>query len=234
MLKLEDVRSGYPRRPVLLGLNLELDEGSSTALLGRNGVGKTTLMNTIVGVLACSSGAIRFGGHDVTHRPTHERATAGIAYVPQGRHVFAGLTVYQNLRVAAQAMFGKHWRTHVDASLAQFRQLADKQDADAGSLSGGQQQILALARAMVTQPRMLLLDEPSEGISPAALDEIVHLVCELIRERGIAVLVAEQNLNFAARIASNAVVLDRGSIAIRVPMTDLAHSDELQRQYLAL
>lgn len=234
MLNLADVRSGYPGRPVLLGLHLDLDEGSSTALLGRNGVGKTTLMKTIVGALPCASGSIRFGGHDVTRAPTHERALGGIAYVPQGRHVFAGLTVKQNLRVAAQAVFGKRWREQVDAALEQFPKLAEKQTDDAGSLSGGQQQILALARAMVSQPRLLLLDEPSEGISPAALDEIVELVRGLIDDRGIGVLIAEQNLGFASRIATEAVVLDRGAVAVTVGMSEIAHSDELQRRYLAI
>lgn len=234
MLNLEKVHSGYPRRPVLLGLDLSLEAGSSTALLGRNGVGKTTLMKTMVGALPCTSGTVTFDSRDVTRAPTHQRATDGIAYVPQGRHVFAGLTVQQNLRVAAQAMFGKQWKTHVDESLDQFPQLAEKQDSDAGSLSGGQQQILALARAMISQPRILLLDEPSEGISPAVLDEIVNLVRGLITDRGIAVLIAEQNLSFAARIASAAVVLDRGAIAVHVPMDEIANSDKLQRQYLAL
>lgn len=234
MLTLEALASGYHRRPVLLGVDLVVPEGSATALLGRNGVGKTTLMRTIIGELRCSAGRLRLDDGDITGLRPHDRARRGIAYVPQGRHVFGGLSVHENLRVAAQAIFGRGWRSHVDACFDAFPQLKEKRKANAESLSGGQQQILALARAMVSQPRLLLLDEPSEGISPAMLDEIVGLVSDIRARHGVAVLIAEQNLGFVGQIADRAAVLHRGAVAALVSMSEAASSEDLQRRYLAL
>lgn len=234
MLTLETVAAGYHRRPVLLGVDLELPQASATALLGRNGVGKTTLMRTVIGELRCSGGRLRLDDTDITGLRTHDRARRGIAYVPQGRHVFAGLSVHENLRVAAQAIFGRAWRSHVDACFEDFPQLKDKRDANAESLSGGQQQILALARAMVSQPRLLLLDEPSEGISPAVLEEIVGLIGDIRARHGVAVLIAEQNLGFVGQIAEHAAILHRGAVAALVSMSEVEQSEDLQRRYLAL
>lgn len=234
MLKLDAVRSGYRGRPVLLGVDLEVGVGQPLALLGRNGVGKTTLMKTIIGELPLSSGSVHLGDMDLTHLRPHQRVKAGIAYVPQGREVFPGLTVAENLQVAAQANFGRAWRTHVGQALAEFEQLAVKRDAPAESLSGGQQQILALARALICQPKVLLLDEPSEGIQPSVLDQIVQLINDVCARRNVAVLIAEQNLGFAGRIARQCVVLDHGLIVERLDVAAIEASTELQRQYLAV
>jgi ABC-type branched-subunit amino acid transport system ATPase component len=234
VLVLEGVVSGYHRRPVLLGVDLRVPQGSCVALLGRNGVGKTTLMRTVIGELASSRGRILLDDVDLTKLRPHERARRGIAYVPQGRHVFAGLTVHENLRVAAQAIFGRDWRPQVDACFDEFPQLRDKSQARAESLSGGQQQVMALARALVGQPRLLLLDEPSEGISPTLLDDIATLVTDIRSRRGLAVLIAEQNLRFVSQLAAHAALLDRGAVAVSVPMHEVGRSDDLQRRYLAL
>lgn len=234
MLELDAVYAGYPHRPVLLGIDLAIDDGEALALLGRNGVGKTTLLKTIVGALKPTAGAIRFGHQDLSRWPPHRRARAGIAYVPQGREVFAGLSVEENLRVAAEAIFGRAWRKHVEHSLAEFEQLAIKRNAPAESLSGGQQQILALARALIAQPRILLLDEPSEGIQPSILDRIVDLIAEVRSQRKLAVLIAEQNLGFAARIAPQSALLERGRVAERLPIAEVLASADLQRRYLAV
>jgi ABC-type branched-subunit amino acid transport system ATPase component len=234
MLKLEGVRSGYRRRPVLLGVDLAVEDGQSVALLGRNGVGKTTLLKTIVGALPMSAGTLQLDGSDLSRLRTSRRARSGIAYVPQGREVFAGLSVADNLRVAAQAIFGRGWREHVERTLDEFGALADKRSAPAESLSGGQQQILALARAMICQPRILLLDEPSEGIQPSILEQISALIADVRTQRGVAVLIAEQNLGFAAGVADQAVVLERGRVAERLPVAEIESSAELQRRYLAV
>lgn len=234
MLKLDAVQSGYRGRPVLLGVDLEIGKGQPLALLGRNGVGKTTLMKTIIGELPLTTGSLHLEGLDLTRLRPHQRVKAGIAYVPQGRDVFPGLTVAENLQVAAQANFGRLWRSHVQQALAEFEQLAAKRDAPAESLSGGQQQILALARALICQPRILLLDEPSEGIQPSILDQIAQLITDVCARRGVAVLIAEQNLGFAGRIARQCVVLDHGRIVERLPVETIEASEDLQRQYLAV
>lgn len=234
MLKLDAVHAGYPHRPVLLGIDLEVADGEALALLGRNGVGKTTLLKTIIGALKPTGGSIHLGDAEISRWPPHRRAKAGIAYVPQGREVFVGLSVAENLRVAAEAIFGRAWREHVERSLGEFAQLAAKRSVPAGSLSGGQQQILALARALISQPRILLLDEPSEGIQPSILDRIVELIAQARAQRPLAVLIAEQNLGFAARIAPQSVLLERGRVAARLPIAEVEGSAELQRRYLAV
>jgi ABC-type branched-subunit amino acid transport system ATPase component len=220
---------------VLLGVDLELEDGQTLALLGRNGVGKTTLLKTIIGSLPLTGGSLHLDDLDLSHLRSNRRAKSGIAYVPQGRDVFSGLSVVENLRVVAQAIYGrKSWRERVEQTLAEFEQLADKRNAAAESLSGGQQQILAIARAMISQPRVLLLDEPSEGIQPSILDDIVNMISEVRNSRGIAVLLAEQNLGFAGRISRQSVILDRGQIVDRVPIAEIEASTELQRKYLAV
>lgn len=234
MLRLESVRSGYHGRPVLLGVDLDIPDGQSLALLGRNGVGKSTLLRTLVGHVATTAGTISLDGKDIAALATHQRARAGIAFVPQGREIFAGMSVVENLRVAAQAVFGRQWRQHVDEALTEFPVLARMSDASADGLSGGQQQILAIARALVGQPRILLLDEPSEGIAPAMLDEIVDLVNDIQVRRGLSVLVAEQNLDFAAGIAPTSVVLERGVITTQLSTRELQQSPELHRRLLAI
>lgn len=234
MLRLEGLRSGYRGRPVLLGVDLAVNQGEALAVLGRNGVGKTTLMKTIVGELPLAAGKLQLDGVDLAPLRSSRRVRAGVAYVPQGRDVFPGLTVAENLQVAAQANFGRQWRGHVQRMLAGFDQLADKQDAPAESLSGGQQQILALARALICKPKILLLDEPSEGIQPSILDEIAQLINSVREEQGLAVLIAEQNLGFAARVAQHCVILDRGQAAARLAVAQIEASPELQRKYLAV
>lgn len=234
MLKLDALHAGYPHRPVLLGIDLEVADGEALALLGRNGVGKTTLLKTIIGALKPTSGSIHLGDVEISHWPPHRRAKSGVAYVPQGREVFVGLSVAENLRVAAEAIFGRGWRQHVERTLDEFQQLAAKRNLPAGSLSGGQQQILALARALISQPRILLLDEPSEGIQPSILDRIVELIAQARSQRSLAVLIAEQNLGFAARIAPQSALLERGRVAERLPIAEVESSAELQRRYLAV
>ena len=172
MLRIENVTAGYGAGPVLAGLDLDVAAGRRVALLGRNGVGKTTMLRTIMGEVRVKEGSIHFDGSDVTGQPPHRRARSGIGYVPQGRAIFPGLTVLDNLRVAAYGTRKGDLQTRLDEVMDEFPILREKSKLPGGGLSGGQQQILALGRALMTEPRLLLLDEPSEGIQPSIVDQI--------------------------------------------------------------
>ena len=233
MLTLSGLRAGYGATPVLHGVDLGLAPSECAAVLGRNGVGKTTLMRAIAGAIATASGTIQFDGIDLGPLKAHERARLGISHVPQGREIFPKLTVLENLRVGTAARRDRRTGA-VDRILEEFPMLAQRRRARGGSLSGGQQQLLALARALVTAPRLLLLDEPSEGIQPSVLDEIAEVIRRINAERGIAVLAVEQNLDFAARIAGRSLILEKGEIVAQVATAELRGDRALQRKYLAL
>lgn len=233
MLTLGDLRAGYGATPVLHGVDLELGPSECAAVLGRNGVGKTTLMRAITGAIATTDGSIRFDGIDLVSLKAHERARLGISLVPQGRDIFPKLTVLENLRVGTAARRDRR-SDAVDRILDEFPMLTQRRRARGGSLSGGQQQLLALARALVTAPRLLLLDEPSEGIQPTVLDEIAEVINKINAERGIAVLAVEQNLDFAARIARRSLIMEKGEIIAEAATAELRRDRELQRKYLAL
>jgi urea ABC transporter ATP-binding protein UrtE len=234
VLRLERLVAGYRRTRVLDGIDLELGDGDVVALIGRNGVGKSTLLKALIGAIPTTSGRILLDGEDVSRLPAHVRARRGMGYVPQGRQVFPALTVLENLRVGACAVRRADWRRTLDEVLDEYPLLAELRNARAGSLSGGQQQILALVRALVTRPRILLLDEPSEGIQPSIVDRIAETVERINRERGISVVLVEQNLDFAADIAERAYVLEKGRIVQELPMREVVRNRELQREYLGV
>jgi urea ABC transporter ATP-binding protein UrtE len=234
VLRLEDVRAGYGRTTVLDGLRLEVAEGEMVALLGRNGAGKTTTLRTIMGQVPVAAGRVTLAGREITRVPTHARVRAGLAFVPQGRQIFPALSVAENLRVAGYAAGGRGWRARLRALLSEFPLLAAKLDAPGGSLSGGQQQILALARALMSSPRVLLLDEPSEGIQPSIVDEIAAVVAELNRQRGITVVLVEQNLDLAARFSPRAYLIDKGRIVRDLPSQQILEDRELQHEYMGV
>ena len=234
MLRIEAVRGGYGRTEVLHGVSLNVEFGEMVAVLGRNGAGKTTLLKAIVGDVPVKSGRIVLGDRDLTRTRAHERARAGVAYVPQGREVFPRLTVLENLRVAAYGTRQRGWSETLEEILDQFPVLRAKGSQPGGSLSGGQQQMLALARALMTRPRVLLLDEPSEGIQPSIVDQVAATVRRINADRGITVVLVEQNLDFATKIAGQAYVMAKGEIVRELAAGEMLSDRNLQHEYLGV
>lgn len=234
MLSAEGVNAGYGATPVLRDLDFSVGTGECVAVLGRNGVGKTTLLKALVGALPLMSGKVTFDGHDVSRLPAYERARRGIAYVPQGRDIFPGLSVLDNLRVAAYATGRKDWKVTLEEVLGQFPVLREKAELAGSGLSGGQQQILALGRALMSRPRLLLLDEPSEGIQPSIVDAIAAHVREANERHGITVVIVEQNLDFATRVASHANIMDKGRIVRDLASSDVLNDRQLQHEYMGV
>ncbi|VAW00017.1 Branched-chain amino acid transport ATP-binding protein LivF (TC 3.A.1.4.1) [hydrothermal vent metagenome] len=230
MLKINNLRSGYGRSIVLRDIDLTLDDGEIVAVLGRNGAGKTTLMQTLSGAIKVWSGQIELNGKDITALPMDRRAKLGVGYVPQGRGIFTKLTVLENLRVGLYATGGD--KSIVEETIEEFPALRNKLSDVGGDLSGGQQQILALARALIIKPKLLLLDEPSEGIQPSILDEISDVLCRLRKEKGISILVVEQNIDFIKLMADRAYLMDIGSISREITCDQLDSDEELHRDFL--
>jgi len=234
MLRAVDLKASYGTTPVLAGVNLEIRPAEILAVLGRNGVGKTTLLRTLMGLLPTRGGRISWnGGLDISRLPAHARARLGLAYVPQGREIFAGLTTLENLRLGGLAL-GNDVDRRVEEALNVFPMLRDKLHARGGSLSGGQQQLLAIGRALVASPKLLLLDEPSEGIQPSILEVILERVRAINRDNGITVLLVEQNLQFAAALAQRAYIMNKGVVVRELPIAHIVEDPDIQREYMGV
>jgi branched-chain amino acid transport system ATP-binding protein len=217
---------------VLRDVTLDIAAGEIVAVLGRNGAGKTTLLKSIMGIVPPSKGEITFDGRlNLTGMKSDAVAHAGIGYVPQGRAIFPALTVLENLRVAqyAQAVGD----TELDETIDVFPSIKAHLNARGGSLSGGQQQLVALARALVAGPRLLLLDEPSEGIQPSILDTIIESLIAIKEKRSLSILLVEQNLDFAGALSHRAYVMDIGRIVRLIPQEELSNADQLARDLMA-
>lgn len=210
MLRLRDLTCGYGRSAVVHGVDLEVGADDVTAVMGHNGAGKTTLLRAVVGLIPVMSGTVEFDGETINRKPTNKRVKAGMAYVPQGQQCFAHLTAGENLRLVADGR--KRGKALVDAQLDRFPALRGLLTRQAGLLSGGQRQQLAIARALITEPRLLILDEPTEGIQPNVVAEIESAIVELARD-GLSVLLVEQHLGFALQAASRYSVLRSGRVA---------------------
>jgi urea transport system ATP-binding protein len=214
LLTLEKVSSAYGQSQVLWDIDMEIPTGSAVALIGRNGVGKTTLLKTIVGIQKLTGGKMSFAGADVSVIPAHGRARAGIGFVPQGRHVFPHLSVMENLTVGLAALTGRGVKNSViaDHIFDLFPKLTEIRNRKAGLLSGGEQQQLAIGRALAGQPKLLLLDEPTEGIQPSVVQQIEHALVRIRKELGVTIVIVEQYLDFAWSFAERYHVMQRGQI----------------------
>jgi branched-chain amino acid transport system ATP-binding protein len=210
LLGLDHVSAGYGEAVVLNGISLALEDGRSLALLGRNGTGKTTLINTIVGLTSHKGGTLRFAGRDVTRLRAEQRAGAGIGWVPQERNIFRSLSVEENITAVQRP---GPWT--LDRLYAMFPRLRERRANMGNQLSGGEQQMLAIARALALNPRLLLLDEPTEGLAPIIVDELLATLRRLAREEGLSMIVVEQNARKILGFTDEAVILDRGAIVHR-------------------
>ncbi len=232
LLQVDNIWAGYGEASILQGTNLSIEAGELVGILGPNGVGKTTLMRTLAGSLDCKKGTIAFSNLDITQMPAYERASSGIGYVPQGREIFPQLTVMENLLVGVYAM--KRPKSRVGEIVEHFPSLKPKLKALGGSLSGGQQQLLALARALIIEPKLLLLDEPSEGIQPSLLDEISDVIGLFQKEFNLAILLVEQNLDFAGQLIERAYVMEGGLIKRSLDKENLSNSEALHQEFLGV
>jgi branched-chain amino acid transport system ATP-binding protein len=219
VLEVADLRSGYDGIPVLAGLSLNVREREFVGILGHNGMGKTTLLRTLIGILPATSGEIQFQGVSITRAPPHRRARSGIGYVPQGRGIFPGLTVRDNLRFAAFAVGRSDDLTVI---LGEFPRLVALLDRPGSALSGGEQQLLALARVLIQEPKIVLLDEPTEGIQPSIIEEIVDLLKLLRIRRGLTILLVEQNIDFIKALSDRVLLIQKGVIVREFATQDIS------------
>ena len=231
MLTLADINQSYGQSHTLWDISLEIPKGGCVSLIGRNGVGKTTLLNCIMGLLRLDSGTIVFDGKDISGMPPESRAAMGIGYVPQGRMIFPLLTVHENLQTGMAAL-PRRERRIPEMIFELFPALRDMLDRRGGDLSGGQQQQLAIARALVLTPRLLILDEPTEGIQPNIVQQIGNIISKLNQELGLTVLVVEQKLPFVKRVTNRFSIMTKGSIVADDEMPAL--SDALIAEHLSV
>lgn len=223
MLEINALTAAYGQSQVLSGVTLDVSEGQVVCLMGRNGVGKTTLLKSIMGLLRARNGNVCFMGQDITSWSPHKRARAGIGYVPQGRHVFPFLSVHENLLMGMEALTNgsRNDGDAVEEMYQRFPALKINPNKLAGTLSGGQQQQLALARALIRRPKILLLDEPTEGLQPSIVQEIQDLIQELRQQTSTAILLVEQFLDFALTIADQCFLMEKGEIVLHGPPQSL-------------
>ena len=230
LLEVSDIEVYYGKIAALKGITLSVDEGEIVALIGANGAGKTTTLKTISGLRPLSGGQIRFDGQDVSRMPGHRRVVAGIGQAPEGRGIFPGMTVQENLLMGAYTRRGSR-----DAELAEvyemFPRLDERRSQFGGTMSGGEQQMLAIGRALMAAPKVLLLDEPSMGLAPLLVAQIFSIIAE-INTRGTTVLLVEQNASQALRLAHRAYVLETGRVVKSAPASELLTDPEVQAAYL--
>lgn len=232
LLELNHLAVAYGGIQAVKGISLTVDEGELVALIGANGAGKTTTLNTLGGLLRPASGDMRYAGRDLASIPSHERVRHGLALVPEGRGVFGRLTVKENLQMGAYTRPDRQLvAADMDRAYSLFPRLAERRDQLAGTLSGGEQQMLVMGRAMLSRPRLMLLDEPSMGLAPIMVEKIFAVIRE-ISDSGVAVLLVEQNARLALAMASRAYVMESGQITLSGPASELAADDRVKAAYL--
>lgn len=232
MLEVNGIEVYYGMIQALKGISFQVEQGEVIALIGANGAGKTTTLHTITGLLTPKKGTVTFEGKDITHVPAHKIVSMGIAHVPEGRRVFADLSVYQNLRMGA---YTRKDKSEIETTLAavykRFPRLEERKNQRAGTLSGGEQQMLAMGRALMSKPKLIVMDEPSMGLSPIFVNEIFDIIQEISRA-GTTVLLVEQNAKKALNIADRAYVLETGTISLSGSAKDLLDDDSVKKAYL--
>ena len=232
LLEIKDLEVNYGVIKAIKGVSFDVNEGEIIALIGANGAGKTTILHTITGLIQAKKGSIVFDGKELTKTPPHKIVSMGMAHVPEGRRVCANMTVLQNLKMGA---FTRSDKNEIDATIEKvykrFPRLKERQNQTAGTLSGGEQQMLAMGRALMSQPKIILMDEPSMGLSPIFVNEIFDIIKE-VSECGTTVLLVEQNAKKALSIADRAYVLETGRITLEGKASDLLHDESVQKAYL--
>ena len=224
MLNVQGLRTGYGRIPILNGVSFAVNQGEFIGILGHNGMGKTTLLKALMGFLPATGGFVRLDGDDVTAAEPYRRARLGLGYVPQGREIFPGLTVRDNLRMGCTKQAGTEQDVIAEV-LEEFPRLTPLLDRVGGALSGGEQQLLAIARCLCGKPRLVLLDEPTEGIQPSIIDEIIELLERLKQSRRLTVVLVEQNLDFIAALSDRILLIQKGRITREVSPGSLKDPD---------
>lgn len=232
MLEIKDLEVYYGMIQAIKGVSFEVNEGEVIALIGANGAGKTTILHTITGLLEAKKGTVTFDGKDITKVPAHRIVTMGMAHVPEGRRVFSNLTVFQNLKMGA---YTRKDKTEIEESLKtvykRFPRLEERQNQLAGTLSGGEQQMLAMGRALMSHPRLILMDEPSMGLSPIFVNEIFDII-KKVSAGGTTVLLVEQNAKKALSISDRGYVLETGNIVLSGKSDELLNNDSIKKAYL--
>jgi len=234
MLRIENLNAWYDRSHVLQGISLEVNKGEIVTLMGRNGAGKTTTLRSLMGLLSKRQGKATIDGTSFLDLPAHERFHLGLAYVPEDRRIVPGLTVKENLELGVIAQKDRgDMSALVDEIAETFPRLKERLHQDGTSMSGGEQQMLAIARAMIAKPKVILLDEPSEGIMPVLVEEMFALFAKL-KQQGLTILLVEQNVQQALKISDRAYILDQGKIVFHDTAQDLLNNDEIQQKYCAV
>ncbi len=233
MLEIAGIHAGYGQMSVLRGIDMTLGAGEIVALLGSNGVGKTTLNNVICGFIRPTAGEVRFEGERITGLPAREIVARGIAQVPEGRRIFPNLTVAENLELGAFRRAGANKRRNFERICTIFPRLAERLGQVAGTLSGGEQQMLAIGRGLMSEPKLLILDEPSLGLSPLLVEEMFALIGQINAE-GVAVLLVEQNVMQSLNVAGRAYVLEQGQLAMHGTAAEMLANPRLRQTYLGL
>ena len=234
MLQVENLNAWYDRSHVLQGVSLQVNKGEIVTLMGRNGAGKTTTLRSLMGLLSKRQGKASIDGTSFLDLPAHERFHLGLAYVPEDRRIVPGLPVKENLELGVIAQKNRgDMNVLVDEIAETFPRLKERLDQDGTSMSGGEQQMLAIARAMIGKPKVILLDEPSEGIMPVLVEEMFELFANL-KEQGLTILLVEQNVQQALKISDRAYILDQGEIVFHDTAQNLLNNDEIQQKYCAV